>query len=217
MYNSVVTARRATGSSAVGDISAGTIAGKAAFSGNTGSGIDTLKVNMHSSSVNALGHSFASNYGTKKEGNNVYAGGVLGYAVADSARNTVLNNITIKFSGMPENGYAVRGIQNAVTGNGDYCSEGYSGGMFGMLEGCSASTLVVDGTSPAETLVYLNCTNSPNTACIGGLIGATRLRYTNNEGYTIQSSTVRNVHVAGRAYYGDGQKDPLTIYMLAAQ
>ena len=208
VYNSVVTARRATGSSAVGDISAGTIAGKAAFSGNTGSGIDTLKVNMHSSSVNALGHSFASNYGTKKEGNNVYAGGVLGYAVADSARNTVLNNITIKFSGMPENGYAVRGIQNAVTGNGDYCSEGYSGGMFGMLEGCSASTLVVDGTSPAETLVYLNCTNSPNTACIGGLIGATRLRYTNNEGYTIQSSTVRNVHVAGRAYYGDGQKDP---------
>ena len=208
VYNSVVTARRATGSSAVGDISAGAIAGKAAFSGNTGSGIDTLKVNMHSSSVNALGHSFASNYGTKKEGNNVYAGGVLGYAVADSARNTVLNNITIKFSGMPENGYAVRGIQNAVTGNGDYCSEGYSGGMFGMLEGCSASTLVVDGTSPAETLVYLNCTNSPNTACIGGLIGATRLRFKKPFNYNIQSSTVRNVHVAGRAYFGDGQTDP---------
>ena len=208
VYNSVVTARRATGSLAVGDISAGAIAGKASFSENSSARIDTLTVNMQSSSVNALGHSFASNYGTKKEGNNVYAGGVLGYVVADSAGNTVLNNITIKFSGMPENGYAVRGIQNAVTGNGDYCSEGYSGGMFGMLEGCSASTLVVDGTSPAETLVYLNCTNSPNTACIGGLIGATRLRYTNNEGYTIQSSTVRNVHVAGRAYYGDGQKDP---------
>lgn len=208
VHNSVVTARRATGSLAVGDISAGAIAGKASFSENSSARIDTLTVNMQSSSVNALGHSFASNYGTKKEGNNVYAGGVLGYVVADSARNTVLNNITIKFSGMPENGYAVRGIQNAVTGNGDYCSEGYSGGMFGMLEGCSASNLIVDGTSPAETLVYLNCTNSPNTACIGGLIGATRLRYTNNEGYTIQSSIVRNVHVAGRAYYGDGQKDP---------
>ena len=205
VYNSVVTARRATGSLAVGDISAGAIAGKASFSENSSARIDTLTVNMQSSSVNALGHSFASNYGTKKEGNNVYAGGVLGYVVADSARNTVLNNITIKFSGMPENGYAVRGIQNAVTGDGDYCSEGYSGGMFGMLEGCSASNLVVDGTSPAETLVYLNCTNSPNTACIGGLIGATRLRYTNNEGYTIQSSTVRNVHVAGRAYFGEEQ------------
>lgn len=208
VYNSVVTARRATGSLAVGDISAGAIAGKASFSENSSARIDTLTVNMHSSSVNALGHSFKSEYGYKQQGNNVYAGGILGYAVADSAGNTVLNNITIKFSGMPENGYAVRGIQNAVTGNGDYCSEGYSGGMFGMLEGCSASTLVVDGTSPAETLVYLNCTNSPNTACIGGLIGATRLRYTNNEGYTIQSSTVRNVHVAGRAYFGDGQKDP---------
>ena len=205
VYNSVVTARRATGSSAVGDISAGAIAGKAAFSGNTGSGIDTLKVNMHSSSVNALGHSFASNYGTKKEGNNVYAGGVLGYAVADSTGNVVLNNITINFSGMPENGYAVRGIQNAVTGNGDYCSEGYSGGMFGMLEGCSASNLIVDGTSPAETLVYLNCTNSPNTACIGGLIGATRLRFNKPFNYNIQSSTVRNVHVAGRAYFGEEQ------------
>ena len=208
VYNSVVTARRATGSLAVGDISAGAIAGKASFSENSSARIDTLTVNMQSSSVNALGHSFASNYGTKKQGNNVYAGGVLGYAVADSTVNSVLNNITIKFSGMPENGYAVRGIQNAVTGDGDYCSEGYSGGMFGMLEGCSASNLVVDGTSPAETLVYLNCTNSPNTACIGGLIGATRLRYTNNEGYTIQSSTVRNVHVAGRAYFGDGQTDP---------
>ncbi|HIU00913.1 MAG TPA: hypothetical protein IAB64_02940, partial [Candidatus Coproplasma excrementavium] len=208
VYNSVVTARRATGSLAVGDISAGAIAGKASFSGNIGAGIDKLTVNMQSSSVNALGHSFMSVYGYKKQGNNVYAGGVLGYAVADSTVNSVLNNITIKFSGMPENGYAVRGIQNAVTGDGDYCSEGYSGGMFGMLEGCSASNLVVDGTSPAETLVYLNCTNSPNTACIGGLIGATRLRYTNNEGYTIQSSTVRNVHVAGRAYFGDGQTDP---------
>lgn len=208
VYNSVVTARRATGSSAVGDISAGAIAGKASFSENSSARIDTLTVNMQSSSVNALGHSFMSVYGYKKQGNNVYAGGVLGYAVADSTVNSVLNNITIKFSGMPENGYAVRGIQNAVTGDGDYCSEGYSGGMFGMLEGCSASNLVVDGTSPAETLVYLNCTNSPNTACIGGLIGATRLRYTNNEGYTIQSSTVRNVHVAGRAYFGDGQKDP---------
>lgn len=208
VYNSVVTARRATGTSAVGDISAGAIAGKASFSENSSARIDTLTVNMQSSSVNALGHSFMSVYGYKKQGNNVYAGGVLGYAVADSTVNSVLNNITIKFSGMPENGYAVRGIQNAVTGDGDYCSEGYSGGMFGMLEGCSASNLVVDGTSPAETLVYLNCTNSPNTACIGGLIGATRLRYTNNEGYTIQSSTVRNVHVAGRAYYGDGQKDP---------
>lgn len=205
VYNSVVTARRATGSSAVGDISAGAIAGKASFSGNIGAGIDKLTVNMHSSSVNALGHSFASNYGTKKEGNNVYAGGVLGYAVADSTGNVVLNNITINFSGMPENGYAVRGIQNAVTGNGDYCSEGYSGGMFGMLEGCSASNLIVDGTSPAETLVYLNCTNSPNTACIGGLIGATRLRFKKSFNYNIQSSTVRNVHVAGRAYFGEEQ------------
>lgn len=205
VHNSVVTARRATGSLAVGDISAGAIAGKASFSENSSARIDTLKVNMHSSSVNALGHSFASNYGTKKEGNNVYAGGVLGYAVADSTGNIVLNNITIKFSGMPENGYAVRGIQNAVTGNGDYCSEGYSGGMFGMLEGCSASNLIVDGTSPAETLVYLNCTNSPNTACIGGLIGATRLRFKKSFNYNIQSSTVRNVHVAGRAYFGEEQ------------
>lgn len=208
VYNSVVTARRATGTSAVGDISAGAIAGKASFSENSSARIDTLTVNMQSSSVNALGHSFMSVYGYKKQGNNVYAGGVLGYAVADSTVNSVLNNITIKFSGMPENGYAVRGIQNAVTGDGDYCSEGYSGGMFGMLEGCSASNLVVDGTSPAETLVYLNCTNSPNTACIGGLIGATRLRFNKPFNYTIQSSTVRNVHVAGRAYFGDGQTDP---------
>ncbi len=195
-----VTASRAVGSVAVGDISAGAIAGKAEGSGNANAVMDGVTVNLTKSSVNALGYSFDSDYGGS-EGNNVYAGGVLGYAKNYNNYGTAcLKNISVNYSGRPSNGYAVRGIQNAETGDGDYCTEGYAGGMFGMLEGCSASGLTVNGSSPAETLVYLNATNDPNTACIGGLIGATRLLYNNAQNYNISNCVVNNVHVAGRAY-----------------
>ena len=203
-----VTASRAVGSVAVGDISAGAIAGKAEGSGNANAVIEGVTVNLTKSSVNALGYSFDSLHGEivdnkvqGKEGNNVYAGGVLGYAKNYNNNGTAcLKNISVNYSGRPSNGYAVRGIQNAETGDGDYCTEGYAGGMFGMLEGCSASDLTVNGSSPAETLVYLNATNDPNTACIGGLIGATRLLYNNAQNYNISNCVVNNVHVAGRAY-----------------
>ena len=200
-----VTASRAVGSVAVGDISAGAIAGKAEGSGNANAVIDGVTVNLTKSSVNALGYSFDSDYGGS-EGNNVYAGGVLGYAKNYNNNGTAcLKNISVNYSGRPSNGYAVRGIQNAETGDGDYCTEGYAGGMFGMLEGCSASDLTVNGSSPAETLVYLNATNDPNTACIGGLIGATRLFNNQPIPYSLTDCTVKGVHVAGRAYYGSVQ------------
>ena len=200
-----VTASRAVGSVAVGDISAGAIAGKAEGSGNADAVIEGVTVNLTKSSVNALGYSFDSNYGQNIQGNNVYAGGVLGYAKNYNNGTACLKNISVNYSGRPSNGYAVRGIQNAVTGNGDYCTEGYAGGMFGMLEGCSASGLTVNGSSPAETLVYLNATNDPNTACIGGLIGATRLLDNQSIPYSLTDCTVKGVHVAGRAYYGSVQ------------
>lgn len=114
--------------------------------------------------------------------------------------NIGLNHIKITFDRSLDNSdYAVYGIQNAVSGNGDYKTEGYVGGMFGMMHGGYATGLLVDGTVKDRTIIYFNSTNDPNTACVGGLIGATRF-FNGNESYAVTNSSVRDVHVAGRAY-----------------
>lgn len=194
-----IQARRLTGSHAVGDISAGAIAGKA--EGNGSAAISNLKVKLSSCSVNALGYSFQSDLG-KVFGNNVYAGGVIGlvsnYGEYSEYNGAKLNNISVIFSGSSEDSqYAVRGIQNAVSGNSDYCSEGYVGGMFGMLYGGTATGLNAVGDTRDSALIYFSSTNNPNTACVGGLIGATRVY---SKGYSVLDSSVKNLHVAGRAY-----------------
>lgn len=198
--NATATARRLAGSTAVGDIAAGAIAGKANGNGNGGAAIQNLTVNLNTCSINAFGYSFDSEYAG--QGNNVYAGGVIGYVCNYGVYggNVGLSNISVTFDRSLNNSdYAVYGIQNAVSGNGDYKTEGYVGGMFGMMHGGYATGLLVDGTVKDRTIIYFNSTNDPNTACVGGLIGATRF-FNGNESYAVTNSSVRDVHVAGRAY-----------------
>lgn len=211
--NATATARRLAGSTAVGDIAAGAIAGKANGNGggNNSAVIQNLTVNLNTCSINAFGYSFDSEYAG--QGNNVYAGGVIGYVRNygdydnnNQNNNIGLNNIKIAFDRSLDNSdYAVYGIQNAeVASNAsDYWSEGYVGGMFGMMESGYATNLTVDGTLKDRTVIYFNGTNDPNTSSVGGLIGATRnLQGVEYDSYAVTNSTVTDVHVAGRAYVG---------------
>ncbi len=203
-----VLARRLTGSAAVGDISAGSIAGKAVGNGSGDAEISGLTVTLNSCSINALGYSFES-YEPSAEGNNVYAGGLIGYVSNYGSGTTYkLSSIKINFRGSSD--YAVRGVQNAQSGNADYHGEGYVGGMFGMMHGGAATGLMVKGDTRDSALVYFSSTHNPNTSCVGGLIGATRV-YNNNYvvSYNIENSTVSNLHVAGRAYT-DANQDNLS-------
>lgn len=199
--NATATARRLAGSTAVGDIAAGAIAGKANGNGNGGAAIQNLTVNLNTCSINAFGYSFDSEYAG--QGNNVYAGGVIGYVCNYGVYggNIGLSNITVNFDRSLDNSdYAVYGIQNAVSGNGDYKTEGYVGGMFGMMHGGYATGLLVDGTVKDRTIIYFNSTNDPNTSSVGGLIGATRYNDDNDASYGVTNSSVKNTHIAGRAY-----------------
>lgn len=200
--NATATARRLAGSTAVGDIAAGAIAGKANGNGNGGAAIQNLTVNLNTCSINAFGYSFDSEY-TTGQGNNVYAGGVIGYVrnYGVYGGNVGLSNISVTFDRSLNNSdYAVYGIQNAVSGNGDYKTEGYVGGMFGMMHGGYATGLLVDGTVKDRTIIYFNSTNDPNTSSVGGLIGATRYNDDNDASYGVTNSSVKNTHIAGRAY-----------------
>lgn len=215
--NATATARRLAGSTAVGDIAAGAIAGKANGNGggNNSAVIQNLTVNLNTCSINAFGYSFDSEYAG--QGNNVYAGGVIGYVrnYGVYGGNVGLSNISVTFDRSLDNSdYAVYGIQNAeVASNAsDYWSEGYVGGMFGMMESGYATNLTVDGTLKDRTVIYFNGTNDPNTSSVGGLIGATRnLRNDNGDAsgdsYAVTYSTVTDVHVAGRAYVGTQSTD----------
>lgn len=214
--NATATARRLAGSTAVGDIAAGAIAGKANGNGNGDAVIQNLTVNLNTCSINAFGYSFDSEYAG--QGNNVYAGGVIGYVrnYGVYGGNVGLSNISVTFDRSLDNSdYAVYGIQNAeVASNAsDYWSEGYVGGMFGMMESGYATNLTVDGTLKDRTVIYFNGTNDPNTSSVGGLIGATRnLRNDNGtdvrgDSYAVTNSTVTDVHVAGRAYVGTQSTD----------
>lgn len=244
--NATATARRLAGSTAVGDIAAGAIAGKANGNGSGDTNgiatIQNLTVNLNTCSINAFGYSFDSDnrylrYGyssywlggsywngnnttTVLEGNNVYAGGVIGYVCNYGVYggNIGLSNITVNFDRSLDNSdYAVYGIQNAVSGNADYHSEGYVGGMFGMMHGGYATGLLVNGTVKDRTVIYFSSTNDPNTSSVGGLIGATR--HYNGASYCVTDSTVKNAHIAGRAYVSSetwqyGQNNNLGAYDL---
>lgn len=217
--NATATARRLAGSTAVGDIAAGAIAGKANGNGggNNSAVIQNLTVDLDTCSINAFGYSFDSKY-TTGQGNNVYAGGVIGYVRnygdydnSNQSNNIGLNYITVNFDRSLDNSdYAVYGIQNAEVPDddaSDYWSEGYVGGMFGMMESGYATNLTVDGTLKDRTVIYFNGTNDPNTSSVGGLIGATRnLRNDNGDAsgdsYAVKNSSVTDIHVAGRAYSG---------------
>ncbi|HIY97027.1 MAG TPA: hypothetical protein H9729_05000 [Candidatus Borkfalkia excrementigallinarum] len=230
--NATVTARREAGSTAIGDVAAGGFAGKAQGSGsvedNDISIISNVSVNFgRDVSVNALGYSYNSTF--SGVGNNVYAGGFIGYAESYGASGSYgLSGITVDFNGVTANpaaAYAVRGVQNAVSGGGDYKTEGYVGGVFGMLANCFASDINFKGNTASNSLIYFTSSNDPNTASVGGLVGATRsgagsnsVSYgsgtlTNYTDYKIAGGRVENAHVVGRAYYNGTNEKTYDIYV----
>lgn len=230
--NATVTARREAGSTAIGDVAAGGFAGKAQGSGsvedNDISIISNVSVNFgRDVSVNALGYSYNSTF--SGVGNNVYAGGFIGYAESYGASGSYgLSGITVDFNGVTANSaaaYAVRGVQNAVSGGGDYKTEGYVGGVFGMLANCYASDINFKGNTANNSLIYFTSSNDPNTASVGGLVGATRsgagsnsVSYgsgtlTNYTDYEIAGGRVENAHVVGRAYYNGTNEKTYDIYV----
>lgn len=195
-----VTAEREAGSTAVGDIAAGGLAGKAGEKSGGMFGNIVLEFTPDVS-INAFGYSFDSYYG--EIGNNVYAGGFIGYIQNYIVDNIGLNYKTAEFSGTGAE-FAVSGVQNAEApgvGNsgvaGDYKSEGYVGGMFGMFVDSTATGIRVLGNSSVAQNIYFTSSNNPNTACVGGLIGATR---SINKEFSIVGGEVRDMAVIGKAY-----------------
>lgn len=203
-----VTAKREAGSHAVGDIAAGGLAGKAGE--NSGGNFKNIVLEFTPDvSVNALGYSFDSHWngGDEGKGNNVYAGGFIGYIQNYTVTNLKIDynpQDTQEFTGTVAE-YSVQGVQNAkvpgVGDNegepGDYKSEGYVGGMFGMFVDSTATGIRVLGNPSVAQNIYFTSSNNPNTACVGGLIGATR---SINKAFSIDGGEVRDMAVIGRAY-----------------
>ncbi len=229
--NAEVTAQRAAGSAATGDIAAGGFAGKA-----SGGSMSNVSMQFGKNvSVNALGYSYESEYNHipdttgQNTGNNVYAGGFIGYLQNCTLNENGAGDITVNFgagSGAGTARYAVRGVQNAVSGNADYKTEGYVGGVFGMLANSEAQNLNFTGAS-GGSLIYFTSSHDPNTASAGGLIGATRSGANSSStasygsgninedygNYSVTGGTVKNAHVVGRAYHSEQVDDKYDIYV----
>lgn len=202
-----VTAERESGTNSIGNICAGGIAGF--YDGSIKSGSSTISVGQFtdvtldftpSVSISSLGYSYESNYtgGTTKIGNNVCVGGAIGY-IKEFTSNTI-TDITVNFNGVsnkPIKPISIQGVQNAVSGDADYATEGYVGGVFGMYEDSKASNINFFGNNNLKSLVRFYSTNDPNTASVGGAIGATRQV---DFKYTIDTLVVKSAHVVGRAF-----------------
>lgn len=219
--NGSVAARREAGSTAVGDVVAGGLAGQAfGTNGSAQQPFRDVKLNFANCTVQALGYSFNSDYGSRNMGNNAFGGGFIGYAegygVPSAADNTTTNHygfnvIKAAFTGSFNGEPAVYCVQNAVAsannaGYGNYCSEGYVGGMFGMLAECSVTDLSFVGDE-SRSLIRLSATNDPDTTGAGGLIGTVKLfKRSENMGSVsgryskVQNCSIANAHVAATAY-----------------
>lgn len=201
-----VTARREAGSTAIGDVAAGGIAG--VYDGaSTGYFKNVDAIFSDAVSINALGYSFDSQYNA--EGNNVYAGGMVGHLQNFSGGNSVVENVNIDFTDTVSSvagNIIVQGVQNAQSGNADYWSEGYVGGVFGMFEDSvvskTGSGVTFEGNKTNKTLIRFFSSNNPNTASAGGAVGAARSK---NRYYDLSNVRVYDAHVVGRAYF-DGQQ-----------
>ncbi len=197
-----VTAKRESGSTAVGNICAGGIAGY--YDGNRNASFDNVTVDFtRSVSISALGYSYSSSYGQKQEGNNVCVGGLVGYI--RNFTDGLVNNINVNFNNSTTSQAkttAIEGVQNAVSGYDDYATEGYVGGIFGMAEDIRGTNFEFNGNKEISSLIRFYSTNNPNTASVGGAIGATRKV---NYNYSLSDVTIRDAHVVGRAFF-DGIK-----------
>ena len=217
-----ITAYREVGSTAIGDVNAGGFAGRIMGYGTASTTItdydnanggtmqsgesDNVKVYYSENSrIEASCYSYSSINSTGTLGNNVCAGGVVGYVLGYSS----INNVSILFDGntVPSENPAehfVSGEQNAKNtsrnDDADLKSEGFVGGMFGLVIDTKISNAQFIGDETEKSVVYFASSNSPNTASVGGLIGALWRKKLGNNTKMLNTATVKNAHVAGRAY-----------------
>lgn len=215
--NGKITAYREVGSTAIGDVNAGGFTGRLLGVGSAamtindydkiGNPTGTFKnLTMHfadNSYVEASCYSFDSVNTTGSLGNNVCAGGVVGYVIGYGS----IENVSLIFDGTtPKAGspteYFIYGAQNAsyTGGDGDLKTEGFIGGMFGLVIDTKISNVTLEGDETENSVVYFVSTNSPNTASVGGLIGALWRRTLKSACTLLDGASIKNVHTAGRAY-----------------
>lgn len=209
--NAEIQAHRAVGSSAIGDVCAGGFIGKATSDSSVNGYFTNINVNLNNSSVHALSLSYESEY--TEIGNNALAGGFVGsiYRYGDPSFNISntyqvswnnnskpgMKNIFVNSNNFGNNvpTYTIRCVQNAKSGESDYKTEGYVGGLVGLFNGSCAENINFNGLNK-QSLIYFYGTNNPNTAAAGGLIGNTK----NYNQYGINGGSVNNANVIAKGY-----------------
>ena len=226
-----ITAYREVGSTAIGDINAGGCAGRVLGYGSAATTIenydksgsqsgtsDNVTVYYNENSrVEASCHSFSSINGTGTLGNNVCAGGAIGYVLGYSQ----ISNLSLIFkSDSSSSGkaaeYFVSGSQNGKNAGGsdaDLKTEGFVGGVFGLVIDSKLMSVRLTGDKTENSVVYFTSANSPNTASVGGLIGALWRKKITSNVTLLNGATVENVHAAGKAYCDVHGSDVYDLYV----
>ncbi len=223
-----ITAYREVGSTAVGDVNAGGLVGRVLGYGNAattisqydGSGsqsgsLENVTVYYTGKSrIEASCYSFSSINASGNLGNNVCAGGAVGFVLGYSR----INGLSVIFendssSSGKEAEYFVSGVQNAKNNaDKDLKSEGYVGGVFGLVMDTQISDVSLMGDADEKSVVYFTSSNSPNTASVGGIIGALWRRRLASGTTLLNGATIKNVHVAGKAYSESNRGDEYDLY-----
>lgn len=226
-----ITAYREVGSTAIGDINAGGCVGRVSGYGSEATTIgdydkngsqsgtsDNVTVYYNENSrVEASCHSFSSINGTGTLGNNVCAGGAIGYVLGYSQ----ISNLSLIFkSDSSSSGkaaeYFVSGSQNGKNAGGkdaDLKTEGFVGGVFGLVIDSKLTSVSLTGDKTENSVVYFTSANSPNTASVGGLIGALWRKKITSNVTLLNGATVENVHAAGKAYCDVHGSDEYDLYV----
>lgn len=226
-----ITAYREVGSTAIGDINAGGCVGRVFGYGSEATTIgdydkngsqsgtsDNVTVYYNENSrVEASCHSFSSINGTGTLGNNVCAGGAIGYVLGYSQ----ISNLSLIFkSDSSSSGkaaeYFVSGSQNGKNAGGndaDLKTEGFVGGVFGLVIDSKLNNVSLTGDKTENSVVYFTSANSPNTASVGGLIGALWRKKITSNVTLLNGATVENVHAAGKAYCDVHGSDVYDLYV----
>lgn len=217
--NGKLLAQRNVGSTIFGPVYAGGFAGSAnSNSTYNGANFTNINISLNDSTVAGFCLSFESNLNDSKSGylykdydSNVAVGGFIGFIknygrtdYSGSGNNLSLsnptpgiNNVSVLVDLSYTHEYVVKAIQNAVSANSDHCSEGYAGGITGLVDNAFFKNISFLGDSLYDTVINLSCTNSPNTAACGGLI-AENIR---ENGFSVDGGLVENAKVVLDAYY----------------
>lgn len=224
-----ITAYREVGSTAVGDVNAGGLVGRVLGYGNASATINQYENSPSQSGslenitiyytgksrIEASCYSFSSINASGNLGNNVCSGGAIGYVLGYSR----INGLSVIFeedssSSGTEAEYFVSGVQNAKNNGGDagLKSEGFVGGAFGLVIDTQISDVNVIGDAAEKSVVYFTSSNSPNTASVGGIVGTLSRRKIASGTTLLNGATVKNLHVAGRAYSESNRGDEYDLY-----